>query len=190
MPVTVPLGIIFRANMQPTRMFAWITQEMYVSSATLLFGHLGSTSTTSCAAITCLTVASALHQLRRAPRLLVSRSHRLYINYIVRRDYSSPGRTGSTSTTLCDATARLPVARSLPQPCHASSRHSTSRWSVALSLTVRPVTASSGATTCRPDCTGSTAPMSCIRTRRLVAQLVVSRLHWPSPCARSFRCAS
>jgi hypothetical protein len=51
----------------------------------------------------------------------------------------------------------------------APSRHSTSPRSVALALVVRPVTASRGATTCRPDCTGSTAPMLCIRTRRLDA---------------------
>jgi hypothetical protein len=51
----------------------------------------------------------------------------------------------------------------------ASSRRSTSRRSVALALAVRPVTASHGVTTSRPDCTGSTAPMPCIRTRRLDA---------------------
>jgi hypothetical protein len=68
----------------------------------------------------------------------VSRSY-----YAVHRDYSSPGRTGSTSTTPC------------------------------------------GVTTSRPDCTSSTAPMLCIRTRRLAARLLVGRSHWLSPCARS-----
>jgi hypothetical protein len=35
-------------------------------------------------------------------------------------------------------------------------------------------------TTRRPDCTGSTAPMSCIRTRRLATRLLVGRSHWLS----------
>jgi hypothetical protein len=85
--------------------------------------------------------------------------HQLYINFVMCRDYSSPGRMGSTSTTPCAATTRLPVARALPQPCHAPSRRSISRRLVALALAVRPVTASRGATTRRPDCTGSTAPI-------------------------------
>jgi hypothetical protein len=48
-----------------------------------------------------------------APRLLVTRPHRLYINHVVRRDHSSPGRTKSTSTTSCAATTRRPVAPAL-----------------------------------------------------------------------------
>jgi hypothetical protein len=68
---------------------------------------------------------------------------------------------------------------------HTSSRHSTSRRSVALALAVRPITASRGVTTRRPDCTSSTAPMSCIRTRSLAARLLVGRSHWLSPCIRS-----
>jgi hypothetical protein len=89
-------------------------------------------------------VARALHQPRRAPRLLVSgrtRStstspcaattrlwpHALYVDLAMRRDYSSPaaralrrprraprllvsGCTRSTSTLLCAATTRRPVA--------------------------------------------------------------------------------
>jgi hypothetical protein len=70
------------------------------------------------------------------------------------------------------------------------SRRSTSRRSVALALTVRPVTASRGATTRCPDCTGSTAPMSCIRTRGLTTRLLVGRSHWLSPCVRSLRLAA
>jgi hypothetical protein len=138
-----------------------------VSRDYLSLGNIGSTSTLRCAASTHLPAVGALHQLRRAPRLLISRSHGVYINYAVHSDYSSPGRTGSTSTTSCAATTRLPVARALPQPYHVSSYHSASRRSVALALAVRPVTASRGATTRRPDCTSSTAPMLCIRTRRL-----------------------
>jgi hypothetical protein len=56
---------------------------------------------------TCCLVTSALHQLRRAPRLLVTRPHRLYVSLAVRREYSSPGHIGSTSTSPCDATTRL-----------------------------------------------------------------------------------
>jgi hypothetical protein len=83
-----------------------------------------------------------------APRLLFTRPHRLYINHVVRRDHSSPGRTNSTSTTSCAVTTRRPV------------------------------------------CTGSTAPTSCIRTRRLDARLLVSRSHYLSPCAQSLRLAA
>jgi hypothetical protein len=275
-------------------------------------------------------VARALLQPRRASRLLVTRSHGLYINLVVRRDYSSPGRTSSTSTSPCAASTCLLAAVGLPQlrrttgcigshtarpgssarrtarcaarrrlllprrasrcldtsrgssrglssptspimcdrvprhiarllarhvtwllvdyfsyvarpsasarrvarrrllrlrrasgchdtSCgssrgsssttwpmlcdrvprhvarlvidHAPSRRSTSRRLVTLALTVRPLTTSRGATTRRSDCTGSTAPMSCIRTRHLDARLLISRSHWLSPCARSFRCA-
>jgi hypothetical protein len=87
-------------------------------------------------------------------------------------------------------TTRLPVAQALPQPCHAPSRSSISRRSVALALTVRPVTTYRGATTRRPDCTGSTAPMSCIRTRRLAARLLIGWSHWLSSCVRSLRLAA
>jgi hypothetical protein len=62
---------------------AWPTPEMYASMATLPLA------------------APALYQLRRASRLLISRPHGLYINYAVRRDYLSPGCTGSTSTLSC-----------------------------------------------------------------------------------------
>jgi hypothetical protein len=75
----------------------------------------------------CPVAASVLHQQHRAPRLLISRSHGFYINYVdfvVRRDYSSSaaralhqprraprllvsGRTCSTSTSPCAATTRL-----------------------------------------------------------------------------------
>jgi hypothetical protein len=128
-------------------------------------------------------------------------------------DYSSHGRTGSTSTLSCVV---VPVSRTgsrcAPGHCilrrdysssglhrlyyayavhpDALSRHSTSHRSVALALTMRPVTASRGATTRRTDCTGSTVPMPCIQTRRLDARLLVSRSHWLSPCAQSFCCAS
>jgi hypothetical protein len=52
-------------------------------------------------------IVPALHQLRHALRLLVTRPHRLYVNLAVRHDYSSPGRTGSTSASPCAASTRL-----------------------------------------------------------------------------------
>jgi hypothetical protein len=124
----------------------------------------------------------------------------------VRRGYSSPGYTGSTSTLSC---AVLPLdfssvgctgSRHASGHCvsrrdysssgmhrlycayvvhpDAPSRRLTSRWSVALALVARPVTAFHGATTHRPYCTGSTTPMPCIRRHRLHAQLLVSWSHW------------
>jgi hypothetical protein len=74
--------------------------------------------------------ASALLCLRRAPRLLISWQHRLYhtnnvccdyssrlyISYVVHRDYSSPVRIGSASTT------HRPVAPALLHICRASGR--------------------------------------------------------------------
>jgi hypothetical protein len=78
---------------------------------------------------------------------------------------------GSSSTTR-RLTARLLVGRShWLSPCVRSLRLVTRLLIV-------------------PDCTGSNAPMPCIRTRRLDARLLVSRSHRLSPCARSFRCAS
>jgi hypothetical protein len=198
--VTVPLDIIFRAHMQATRRFAWITHEMYVSTATLLFCRLVSTSTTSCAAITRLTAASALHQLRRAPRLLVSRLHGIYLNLVMRRLAARLLVGWSHCLLPCvrspPLAARLLVVRialALLRQCCASRR------------TVSPLDFSlvgrTGSRRASGDCVswrdysssglhGSTAPMSCIRTCRLAARLLVSRSHWFSTCARSFRCAS
>jgi hypothetical protein len=41
------------------------------------------------------------------------------ISYAVLRDYSLPGHTSSTSTSLRTASTRLPVAAALRQPCRA-----------------------------------------------------------------------
>jgi hypothetical protein len=62
-------------------------------------------------------------QLHSAPRLLVIRPHELYINLAVRRDCSSPGRTGSMSTSLCAASTRLPAATALHRLHRTPSRH-------------------------------------------------------------------
>jgi hypothetical protein len=72
----------------------------------------------------------------------VSRSRRLYINYAMRRDYSSPSRSGSTSTMSCVVTTRTRLHRlycAYAVHSDAPSRHSTSCQSVALALTVCPV---------------------------------------------------
>jgi hypothetical protein len=135
--------------------------------------------------------------------------HRLYCAYVVHPDVSSHRSTSRQSVALdltvrpssrrstsrrsvaLALTVRPPSRRStsrrsvaLALTVRPSSRRSTSRRSVALALAVRPVTASRGVTTHRPDCTGSIAPMSCIRTRRLAARLLVGRSHWLSPCVR------
>jgi hypothetical protein len=89
------------------------------------------------------------------------------------------GRSGSTSTTSRVVTTHLPAARVI---------HQLRR--VPRLLVVRPVTASRDATTRRPDCTGSTAPIPCIRTHRLVARLLVGRSHWLSQCVYSLRLAT
>jgi hypothetical protein len=115
------------------KIFTWITQDVYASTTTSTSGYIKSSSIVSCAATTRHPVAQALPQPRRAPRVLVSRPQRLYINYTVLRDYSSPGHTGSTLTTPCAATTCLPVARTLPQPCHTLLCRSTFRRSDASS---------------------------------------------------------
>jgi hypothetical protein len=56
--------------------------------------------------------APALPQLCHAPRLLISRSHGFYINYVVHCDYSSPDRIGNTSTLPSATTTPHLVARS------------------------------------------------------------------------------
>jgi hypothetical protein len=61
-------------------------------------GHSSSTSTSPCIATTRHPAARALCRPRRAPRLLVP-GRRLYVNLAVRREYSSLGRSGYTSTT-------------------------------------------------------------------------------------------
>jgi hypothetical protein len=63
----------------------------------------------------CLVHTEGVH----VPRLLVTRPHRLYVSLAVRREYSSPGHSGSTSTSPCIATTRYPAAQALRQPRRA-----------------------------------------------------------------------
>jgi hypothetical protein len=135
-----------------------------------------------------LPVTSALRQPRRAPRLLVSgctrststppcaattrlRLHALYVNLVVRRDYSSPGHTCSTSTSSCTASTRLhsPGCSNLPRllrlhrasGCLGTSRGSSCGSSRRSSSTTLP----------RPGSSSTTPP--CVRVPPHVAQLVM-----------------
>jgi hypothetical protein len=100
--------------------------------------------------LTCCSVAQGLLQQRRAPRLLVSRSHRLYITFVVHRDYSSPGRTSSTSTSPCAASTCLPATTALLQLRRASGCLGLSCGSPS-----------------------TTSPTPCVRVPRHIARLVV-----------------
>jgi hypothetical protein len=153
-----------------------------------------------------LPTASTLHQQRHAFGCLGSSRgpssglHRLYCAYAMHPNapslplnFSSVGRTGSQRASghcvsrrdySSSGLHRLYCAYAVHPD--APSRRSTSRRSIALALAVRPVTASRGTTTRHPNCTCSTVPMPCIRTRCLDARLLVNRSHWLSPCARSF----
>jgi hypothetical protein len=125
--------------------------------------------------------ARALRQPCHAPRLLVTRLHGLYLTNAVHRDYSSPGRTGSISTMSCAATTHIPVA--LARLRRASQVHVSRLQQLYFSYVVRREYLS-------PGCTGSSAPMPCIRTRHLAARLLVGRSHWLSSCVWSLRLAA
>jgi hypothetical protein len=88
-----------RTQVTYTRPTASISGFINTSTTTSSPGSTGSTSALSCAATTRDPAAQALPQHCRAPRLLVTRPHRLYVNLAVRREYSSPSRSSSTSTT-------------------------------------------------------------------------------------------
>jgi hypothetical protein len=109
--------------------------------------------------LTCCPVALALLQQRRAPRLLVSRSHRLYITFVVHRDYSSPGRTGSTSTSPCAASTFLPAAAALPRLHRATGCIGSPRRASGCLGTSR-------------GSSSTTSPMPCDRVPQHVARLV------------------
>jgi hypothetical protein len=97
---------------------------------------------------TCLPAASSLHQPRRTPRLL------------------APGRIGSTSTTSCAMTTRLPVARALSQLCHASRLHVTRLQRLYVNLAVHREYSS-------PGCSDSTSTTPRVRVPRQVTRLVL-----------------
>jgi hypothetical protein len=113
----------------------------------------------------CRTARRRLLLLRRASRCLGSLH----------------GSSSTTSPMMCDRVPRLLTWLVVNL---APSRRPTSRWSVALALAVCSVTPPRVSTTRRPtpDCTGSTAPTPCTRTRRLAARLLIGRLHWLPLC--------
>jgi hypothetical protein len=95
-----------------------------------------------------LAAPPTLRRLHVPPRLLIRVTLALHqLHCAPRLLTATTSCSGSTSTT---PSCRL-----------------TSHQSVALALVVRPVSVSCGTTTRRSDCTGSTVPMSCIRTRHL-----------------------
>jgi hypothetical protein len=98
-------------------------------------------------------LSSCAPSLRRAPQVLITWPHRLYINHVARPGVSAPRAARRRLLRLCHVTACLVSSRVSsstipPMPC-------VSHW---FDLDY----SSSG-------CTGSIAPMSCIRTCRLDA---------------------
>jgi hypothetical protein len=89
------------------------------------------------------------------------RLQRLYLNLAVCRDYSPPGRSGSTSTTLCATTTS--IAAALHQLRRAFRCLGTSRGSFCGLLSTTPPRAGSSSTT---------SPPPRVRVPRHVARLV------------------
>jgi hypothetical protein len=129
-----------------------------------------------------LLAASVLHQLRRAPRLLVSRLHGSTSTLscaVVPLDFLSVGRTGSRRAPGHCVSRRDYLSSGLhwlycAYVVHlgASSRRSTSRQSVALALAVCPV-----------------IPL-CVVTTRLAAATDILRLRHASGCLGTSRDSS
>jgi hypothetical protein len=98
-------------------------------------------------------------------------------------DHVASGCSSATSIVPCAVTTRHPAARALPQPCCVPRLLVTQPHGLYLNRAVHRDYSSSG-------CTGSTAPMACIRTRHLAAQFLFDRSHWLSSCTRSLRLAA
>jgi hypothetical protein len=94
-----------RAQVTYTRPTASTSGCINMSTTTSSPCSTGSTSALSCTATTRDPVARALPQHCRAPRLLVTRPHRLYVNLPVRREYSSPVRSSTSTTSYAAATS-------------------------------------------------------------------------------------
>jgi hypothetical protein len=170
--------------------------------------------------LTCCPVALALLQQRRAPRLLISRSHRLYITFVAHRDYSSPGRTGSTSTSPCTASTCLPAAAALPRlhrtigcigsprrasGCLGTSRSSSSTtsptpcdrvpqhvaWLVSWLVVDYSALRRSSSTTSPPAGSSlTTSPTPCDRVTWHIARLVVNYFSHAARPGALARCAA
>jgi hypothetical protein len=124
-------------------------------------------------------------QLRRASRLLVTRPHGLYLNLAVCRDYSSPGRTCSTSSTphvrVFRHVVRLVVdyfayTVRLGASARCAARRRLLRFVQACHLLLRPHRASEClGTSCGSSSTTSPTPRVRVpwHVARLVKRLVV-----------------
>jgi hypothetical protein len=151
--------------------------------------------TMSCTMTTSHPSTSTLPQLCHAPRLLVTRSHRLYFKLTVCRQYSSPGHMGSTSTAshvkvpqlltrlvvdyFAYTRVRVPrhVARLVVDYFAYTARSGASARRVARRrLVVDHFATSRGSsptTSPRAGLSLTTSPMSRVRVPRHVARLVV-----------------
>jgi hypothetical protein len=125
----------------------WLYIDYVVRCDCLSPSRNGSTSTTPCVATTHLLAIAALHQLRRAPQLLIS------------------FHSSSTSIVSCTTTTHCLVAPALLRLCHASGRTISSLdfSSVGSTSSHR----ASGHCVLRldnssPGCNGPTAPILCI----------------------------
>jgi hypothetical protein len=98
--------------------FVWCTRKMYTLHDNSFHGNTSSTLVTLCAATTLHPAARAIRQPRHAPRVLVSRPQRLYIDYVVRHrdivfwaydyfDYSSRLVNLSRAATSSSTTSRI-----------------------------------------------------------------------------------
>jgi hypothetical protein len=98
MPCAMVMSSVAPALLPLCRASGCVIPSLDFSSVSQALPRTGSTSTLPCASSTHLPVAQPLPQLCHASWLLVTRSHRLYLKLTVCREYSSLGRTGSTST--------------------------------------------------------------------------------------------
>jgi hypothetical protein len=156
-----------------------------------------------------LPAASALRQLCRSSRLLVCRLQRLYLNHVARPDASARRaarrrllrpRHASGCLSTSRGSSRGPSSTTLPTPRVRVPRHVTRLVVDYFAHATRPGASARHATRhaarrrllrlCRAFGCLSTSRASSSTTRRLAARLLVGRLYWFSPCARSLRLAA
>jgi hypothetical protein len=120
-----------------------------------------------------------LHRPCHAPRLRRHHQHGLYLNYVVCRDYSLPGCSGSTSTSPCTMSTHLPAAAALNQLRRASRCLGTSHSSSHECLGTSRGSSSGSSST--------TSPIPRVRVPRHIVRLVVNYFAYaahPSASAR------
>jgi hypothetical protein len=211
---------------QAFKTIAWSTQKTYASTtastmscntatsplsaltppqhcrAPRLLGRMGSMTTSLCVASTRLPAAAALHQLRCAPRLLVSRPQRLYHNYITRLGVSARRVARRRLLRLAQARHRLLRLRRA-SGCLGTSRGSSRRSSSTTSppprvrvprhvaQLVTRLVVDYFADTARPGASARRAARR-VAPRRLLrlAQLVVDYFAYAARLSASARCAA